>query len=49
MPFHQLVVDLAGTSLDRAEEACTRLGAIAVSLGDAGCIERAFQLMKKLH
>lgn len=36
MPFHQLVVDLAGASLDRAEEACTRLGAIAVSLGDAG-------------
>jgi ribosomal protein L11 methyltransferase len=36
MPFHQLVVDLAGADLDRAEEACTRLGAIALSLGDAG-------------
>lgn len=36
MPFHQLVVDLAGATLDRAEVACTRLGAIAVSLGDAG-------------
>ena len=36
MPFHQLVVDLAGADLDRAEAACTRLGAIAVSLGDAG-------------
>ena len=36
MPFHQLVVDLAGSALQRAEEACSRLGAIAVSLGDAG-------------
>lgn len=36
MPFHQLVMDLAGAELVRAEEACTRLGAIAVSLGDAG-------------
>ena len=36
MPFLQLVVDLAGADLDRAEEACGRLGAIAVTLGDAG-------------
>lgn len=36
MPFHQLVVDLAGATLDRAEAACARLGSIAVSLGDAG-------------
>lgn len=36
MPFHQVVVDLAGTDLGRAEDACARLGAIAVSLGDAG-------------
>jgi ribosomal protein L11 methyltransferase len=36
MPFLQLVVDLAGADLDRAEEACSRLGAIAVTLGDAG-------------
>ena len=36
MPFHQLVVDLAGADLDRAEAACFGLGATAVSLGDAG-------------
>lgn len=36
MPFHQLVVDLAGADLERAEVACSRLGAMAVSLGDAG-------------
>ena len=36
MPFLQLVVDLAGADLGRAEEACSRLGAIAVTLGDAG-------------
>lgn len=36
MPFHQLVVDVEGAALDRAEDVCMRLGAIAVSLGDAG-------------
>jgi len=36
MPYHQLVVDLAGADLDRAEAACLEFGAIAVSLGDAG-------------
>jgi ribosomal protein L11 methyltransferase len=36
MPFHQLVVDLAGADLERAEAACFGLGATAVSLGDAG-------------
>jgi ribosomal protein L11 methyltransferase len=36
MPFHQLVADLAVADLGRAEEACTRTGAIAVSLADAG-------------
>jgi ribosomal protein L11 methyltransferase len=36
MPFHQLVVELAGADLERAEDACARLGALSVSLGDAG-------------
>jgi ribosomal protein L11 methyltransferase len=36
MPFHQLVMELSGRELERAEEACTRLGAIAFSLADAG-------------
>ena len=36
MPFHQLVVELAGADLDRAEDACARLGALSVSLADAG-------------
>ena len=36
MPFHQLVVELPGRELARAEDACLRLGAIAVSLADAG-------------
>ncbi|HWN07626.1 MAG TPA: 50S ribosomal protein L11 methyltransferase [Steroidobacteraceae bacterium] len=36
MPFHQLVLELPGHELVRAEDACTRLGAIAVSLADAG-------------
>ncbi len=36
MPYHQLVLELPGRELARAEEACTRLGAIAVSLADAG-------------
>jgi ribosomal protein L11 methyltransferase len=36
MPFHQLVVDLAGADLDRAEAACEHLGALAVTLADAG-------------
>jgi ribosomal protein L11 methyltransferase len=35
MPFHQLVLELPGHALARAEDACTRLGAIAVSLADA--------------
>ncbi len=36
MPYHQLVVELPASELARAEEACTGLGAIAVSLADAG-------------
>ena len=36
MPFHQLVFELPRAELDRAEEACERLGAIAVALSDAG-------------
>ncbi len=36
MPFHQLVLELPGHELVRAEDACTRLGAIAVLLADAG-------------
>jgi ribosomal protein L11 methyltransferase len=36
MPYHQLVLELPGRELARAEEACTRLGAVAVSLADAG-------------
>jgi ribosomal protein L11 methyltransferase len=36
MPFHQLVIELPGADVPRAEEACSRLGAIAVSLFDAG-------------
>jgi len=36
MPFHQLVIELGRDDLTRAEDACTRLGAIAVSLADAG-------------
>lgn len=36
MPYHQLVLELPGSDLVRAEDACTRLGAIAVSLADAG-------------
>ena len=36
MPYHQLVVELPARELARAEDACTRLGAIAVSLADAG-------------
>ena len=36
MPFHQLVLDLAGADLDRAEAACFGLGATSVTLGDAG-------------
>jgi ribosomal protein L11 methyltransferase len=36
MPFHQLVLELPGHELVRAEDACIRLGAIAVSLADAG-------------
>src|SRR5688572_3777535 len=35
MPFHQLVLELPGHELARAEDACTRLGAMAVSLADA--------------
>jgi ribosomal protein L11 methyltransferase len=36
MPFHQLVLELPGHEIARAEDACTGLGAIAVSLADAG-------------
>jgi ribosomal protein L11 methyltransferase len=36
MPFHQLVLELPGHEVVRAEDACTRLGAISVSLTDAG-------------
>jgi ribosomal protein L11 methyltransferase len=36
MPQHQLVLELAGDQLERAEDACNRLGAIALSLADAG-------------
>jgi ribosomal protein L11 methyltransferase len=36
MPYHQLVLELPGAGLARAEEACLGLGAIAVSLADAG-------------
>ena len=36
MPFHQLVIELPGAELQRIEDACVRLGAIAVSLFDAG-------------
>jgi ribosomal protein L11 methyltransferase len=36
MPFHQLVFELPARELPRAEEACRQLGAIAVSLSDAG-------------
>ncbi len=35
MPYHQLVLELPARELARAEDACTRLGAIAVSLADA--------------
>ncbi len=36
MPFHQLVIELPGRDLARAEDACRQLGAIALSLADAG-------------
>lgn len=36
MPYHQLVLELPGSELARAEDACARLGAIAVSLADGG-------------
>jgi ribosomal protein L11 methyltransferase len=36
MPFHQLVFELPGRELAAAEEACRQLGAMAVSLADAG-------------
>ena len=36
MPYHQLVLELPGRELARAEDACRRLGAMAVSLADAG-------------
>ncbi len=36
MSWHQLVIELGRDDLARAEEACTRLGAIALSLADAG-------------
>ncbi len=36
MPFHQLVIEVPGTEAASAEDACNRLGAIALSLADAG-------------
>lgn len=36
MPFHQLVIDLGGADPGPVEQACRKLGAIAVSLADAG-------------
>ena len=36
MPHHQLVFELEGEQLERAEEVCNRLRAIALSLADAG-------------
>ncbi len=36
MPFHQLVIELPGRELARAEEACRRLGSTALMLADAG-------------
>ena len=35
MPFHQVVVELPRHELARAEDACRRLGAMALSLADA--------------
>jgi ribosomal protein L11 methyltransferase len=36
MPYHQLVLELPRGALGPAEDACARLGAIAVSLADGG-------------
>ena len=36
MPFHQLLIELPGAEFERAEDACNRLGALALSLADAG-------------
>jgi ribosomal protein L11 methyltransferase len=36
MPFHQLVIELGRTDPGRAENACHALGAMALSLSDAG-------------
>jgi ribosomal protein L11 methyltransferase len=36
MPYHQLVLELPRGELARAEDACAELGAIALSLADAG-------------
>jgi len=36
MPFHQLVIEVPGAQVGRAEDACARLGAIALALVDAG-------------
>ncbi len=36
MPFHQLVIELPGVECERAEDACRHLGALAISLADAG-------------
>ena len=44
MPFNQLVIQLEQGELARVEDACRRLGAIAISLADAGdepLLERA--------
>ena len=36
MPFHQLVIEVPGAEVNRVEDACNRLGAIALALTDAG-------------
>jgi ribosomal protein L11 methyltransferase len=36
MPYHQLIVDVPGSGLAEAEDACRALGALAISLADAG-------------
>ena len=36
MPYHQLVLELPRGALETAEDACARLGAIAVALADGG-------------
>jgi ribosomal protein L11 methyltransferase len=36
MPYHQLVLDVRGTEVAAAEDACAALGAMALSLADGG-------------